>query len=304
VTIGCLPDLPNNIDNPSPKRTLSYEAGGAKFSYDEGVEDAVWIDIPNQDDSHFVGGYLSLDNSDSKDIVILLKGASTYEVQSSNNTLGFHEQHGAIYRQAGYRTLALDFQECGTAYGQGDTADVVQAIDWLNGPGQSVIGTQNIYLVGYSVGATAAIITNRQRHVTAVAAISGITEPQQLQQNWLLYNLPVSWYPNNLGMCQLGTTLATYGPPWSPGWDVLNTVAHIDELISPMIVIQGTKDNIFTIDNARHLDAAYQRALSAGRSLPLLEFFYLQGADHFIMFDPSIHPTILAFFQQVREREQ
>jgi fermentation-respiration switch protein FrsA (DUF1100 family) len=288
--------LPENTALPPPQRTVLDEAGGAVFSSEPGLEDAVWVEIPGNS-GRTVGGYLSLENADSGDIVIVLHGASTFSTDGAvDGARGFHEGFGLAYRQAGYRTLSLDFQECGTAYGQGDTADVVQAIDWLNGPGKAVLGTTGIYLVGYSVGATAAIVANRQRQVTAVASISGITEPQSLQGAWFLYYLAGSLYPNNEGLCQVGSTLAVYGLPGWPGWDTLNTVARVNELQSPMLVIQGTSDQLFPVSNAQNLEAAYQQALSEGLTLSPVEFLYIPDADHFAVVGPEVADAILAFF--------
>lgn len=300
LVAGCMPTLPENIAVDPPERSHVKEANGAIFSTENGLNDALWIDIPRLNGSGTVGGYLSNADVTSSGLVILLHGASSYEPEGSlGHTRHFHQIFGNDFRQAGYRTLSLDFRECGAAYGQEDTADLVTVIDWLVGGGSTVLGVKNVYVVGYSVGATAAIVANRQRKVAAIASISGLTEPLQLQQLWVLFALAASIYPNNEGLCQVKSTLSTYGLPWSHHWDILDTVRHVDELKSPMLIIQGTQDQLFNISNAKHLDAAYQQAILRQTSLPVVEFLYLQGQDHFSPAgDPTVRQSILAFFDR------
>lgn len=300
LAAGCLPTLPNNIAIDPPERSRLYEAGGAVFSSEAGLEDALWIDIPRADGTGTVGGYLSNNDATANELIILLHGASTYNYHgSTGETREFFDVFGLPYRQAGYRTFSLDYQECGSAYGQADVADLIAVIDWLDGGGKTTLGVERVYTLGYSTGATVAILANRQRRIAAAIAISGITEPVQLQQWGWIYALAAGFYPNNEGLCQIDTTLNTYGPPWSPAWDALNTVAHVGELKSPMLVIQGTNDQIFSITNTEDLDAAYQKSILLNASLPPVEFIYLQGQDHFAPpRDTAVSEAILSFFDR------
>jgi pimeloyl-ACP methyl ester carboxylesterase len=297
---GCLPALPDNTAAPTPERTTLRQSAGAVFSSEPGLTDAVWVDIPRTAGGGTVGGYLSESNATRPALIILLHGASTFDPHGSTvDARSFGENFGRPYRDAGYRTFSLKFTECGGAYGLQDTADLVQVIDWLNTRGKAALGVEQVYSVGYSSGATAALVANRQRQITAAAVICPLTEPTQLQQWSTLYSLVGTLYPNNTGMCHAASTVATYGPPWSPGWDNLNTVAHVRDLKSPMLVAQGTKDEIFDPSNSQHLDAAYHDALSAGAVLPPVQFLYLEGQNHFTpSTDPNVTKAILAFFEQ------
>jgi alpha/beta superfamily hydrolase len=196
-------------------------------------------------------------------------------------------------------TWSLAMRECGTAYGQGDLVDAAEAIDWLNRSGKTILGVNRIYVAGYSRGASVATLLNRERRVTAVVSIGGLAEPNQLEQNWFLYRLAGSLYPRNTGLCQLFSTLDFYGPPGAAAWEALDTVANVSELISPMLLIHGTNDQIYSVDNTRDLQAAYEAALAGGAMLPEVQFRYVDGADHFTVTDlPEVTDWILDFLNQ------
>jgi len=302
LVTGCIPALPENTTAAPPERSFYSEAGDAAVWTEPGLEDALWIEIPRPGDSGIITGYLSQGEADTEALVILLHGASTgYAEGSIGATRAFHETRGRPYRDAGYRTLSLNFPECGTAYGHEDLDHLLELIDWLEAGGKEVLGVRRIYMLGYSVGATSALLANRRRQVAAIAAIGGVTEPEQLERSWALYYLLSQLYPDNEGLCHLGTTLAAYGLPGSAAWQRFDTVGHVHELKSPMLVIQGTEDQVYSIENARHLEAAYQQAVSSGIPLPLMEFLYVQGADHFApVDDPGVARAVLAFFDRFR----
>lgn len=297
---GCLPDLLDNVSTATPDRTQLFQSANARFYSEVGLEDACWLDIPRLDDSGSIGGYLSTNEATTGGLIILMHGASTYEPEGgTGNARNFLKNFGLPYQQAGYRLLSLDFHECGGAYGREDTADLIAAIDWLDNGGKEALGVERVYTLGYSVGATMAIVANRQRQVTAAACIGGITRPKQLQDWWLLFQFAANFYPDNIGLCQVRSTLQIYGSPWSPDWEALNTVGHIEELKSPMMIIQGSKDQVFDFANALDLQAAYEMALSNNVSIPAIQFLLLRGQNHFApAHDPYVAAEIIAFFQQ------
>jgi len=299
---GCVPVLPENTKVGPPARVQVSEADGVTFWAEPDVDDAFWMEIPRAHGGT-VGGYLSHNESPHRSLVILLHGASTYESGGSTGAARqFHQGIGRSYRDAGYQTFSLDFRECGTPYGQGDLEDLLDVLEFLEQRGKALLGVDRVYTMGYSVGATLAMLANRQRPIAAVAAIAGVTEPRQFERSWDLYHLVARLYGHNQGLCQLGTTLAAYGPPGSPAWQMFNTVQQVAELTSPMIVVQGTLDQIYSIDNARNLDAAYARALLAGIPLPVVQFLYLEGSDHFVpMRDDAVTQSILEFFARFRD---
>jgi hypothetical protein len=114
---------------------------------------------------------------------------------------------------------------------------------------------------------------------------------------WALFKWITGIYPANQGACQMRETLDFYGPPGSQGWGWLDTVSHIHELRSPMLVIHGLDDTLFLPSNAFDLEARYQEALASGDSLPELQFVYLERVNHFAdVTEPQVYQPIADFF--------
>jgi pimeloyl-ACP methyl ester carboxylesterase len=293
----------DNIDAPQDiGRDLQYEINGARVSTEEGVDDAVWLEVPrpNQpadaggeptphiaNDTHnhkagYVGGYLSQADANGAPLLIVLPGASSYYADGMvAKVRDYHRRFCAWMRQAGFVTWTLAVRECGTPYGGGDLDDVLTVLDWLADGGAAALGADRIYLLGYSSGATAAVLANERRTIQAVVAVDGITGPLQFQRNWGLYRAVADMFPRNTGMCQLGSTLDAYGPPADPAWDALDTVSRAADLRSPMLVMHGEQDFVFLPDNARNLQAACESLLNHGIALPEVQFTYLPTGTHF-----------------------
>jgi dienelactone hydrolase len=298
-SVGCLPALPDNTKATDvPLRTIVREADGATFSQEDGVSDALWLEIARSQEPGSVGGYLSQNDASADALIILLHGASTFSATGGvGAALLFHQMFGPPYRDQGYLTLSLVYRECGTAYGQGDVADVLEVLDWLNRGGKVALGVDRVYIIGYSTGGTITDNVCRQRSVAAAACISGLSEPRQLTDFRALYQTLAALYPDNEGFCQLGTTLLTYGPPGSSGWDTLNTVGHVQDIQNPMIFFHGNDDIIYNVDNTLHLQNAYESRLADGVLMPEMQFVILDGVDHFMIEDnPDVTQGILDFF--------
>ncbi len=298
---ACVPALPDNVKaDGAPQRSIVLELQDAVLSREEGLDDALWLEVTRASGTGTVGGYLSRNDHSQQGIIILLHGASTFSPTGSvGATRMFHETFGAAYRDAGFRTLSLDYQECGTAYGQGDVDDLVEMIDWLERTGKAALGLQHTYAIGYSAGGTTVMVAARRRAIDAAGSIAGLSEPRQLEDLWNFYRFLGSIYPSNEGFCQLATTLATYGPPGAPGWGAIDTVGRIGELQTPLIVFHGTQDQIFYPINAENLQRAWDTAVSEGISLPELQVVYLDGQDHFQPeVDPELTRLTLAFFER------
>jgi dienelactone hydrolase len=297
---GCLPALPDNTKVPFPEYSLVAEAAGAVLREEPDLDGAYWLEVPYADGSGAVGGYLSSDLSPRASIVIMLHGASSFQPQGRLATArSWHQELGETFRQAGYRTLSLVYTECGTAYGQRDLEELYHVIDWLHNGGNAALGVDRIYLFGYSTGATLVNLASLRGRFTAGVSIAGLTEPDAVEESWAFYNLAGLIYPGNEGMCQAATTVNTYGPPGSAGWDALDTVAHVSEIKAPLLVVQGTADEVYGIDNSIHLELAYQQAVRANPELPPVEFLRFEGVDHAAsVTEPSLVPTALAFFER------
>lgn len=280
---ACTLILPENVDAPQDvPRTLIREAGGARFSAEDGLTDGVWLEVPRAGEPGYVGGYLSQDDAHHEALLIVLPGASTYYPGAMvAKTRDYHDHFSAKLRKTGLLTWTLAVRECGTPYGGEDLADVLDALDWLAGGGTAVLGVNHVYLVGYSSGATLAVLANERRVVRAVVEIDGLTGPRQLEQYWSLYRLIADLFPWNTGLCQLGSTLDAYGPPGALGWDALDAVGRVADLRSPLLVLHGERDIVFLVENARALQAQYEALQAQGAGVPEVEFTYLPTGDHF-----------------------
>lgn len=300
VLAGCLPSLPENTKVALPEHLTISETAGAVLRIEPGLEGAYWLEVPYPDGSGTVGGYLSSAPSSRPAIVILLHGASSFDSSGRLAVArGWYEKAGAPFREAGYRTLSLVYTECGTAYGQRDLQDVLRVMEWIHEGGGEAIGVEQTFLFGYSTGGTLINLASWRGKFTAGVSIAGLTQPDIVEQSWGIYNLLGAIYPGNEGMCQASTTVNTYGPPGSPAWDALDTVAHAGDIKSPLLVIQGTADEIFGIGNTDNLEQAYWAALAKNPALPPVEFIRLEGQDHAeCISDPTVIPSALSFFER------
>ena len=66
-----------------------------------------------------------------------------------------------------------------------------------------------------------------------------------------------------------------------------------------MLVIHGTEDFVYSLDNARNLEAAYIEQAATVRDLLPLEFLYVAGSSHFLQEDNSeLPPIIVGYFER------
>ena len=292
ASASCVDILPvQNIPPVAPPaRTLLREQAGARFYAEEGLAEAAWLEVDRVGEPGAVGGYLARAAEAGDALIVMLHGASSYapggSVEAARN---FHENVGIAYRLQGFTTWSLAVRECGTAYGQDDLADVFEAIDWLDRDGKEVLGVERVYIVGYSTGGTLATLANRQRASTAVVALGALTQGDQFDELFDLYQWLGALFPQNEGLCQLRSTLEIYGPPGAPGWENLNTVDHLEELRNPQLFVHAVDDFVFSVDNARNLQQRYEETLANGGNAPDLQFIYIEGASHFD--PPTDYPT-------------
>jgi pimeloyl-ACP methyl ester carboxylesterase len=296
---GLLPIV--NIAAGPASSVVYQEDGRARFAFEEGLEDGVWLEVDRVGEPGAVGGYLSQNANERGALIILLHGASTYDPEGTyGKARDFHREYAPDLWPFGYLTWSLAVRECGAAYGQGDLADVLEAIDWLDAEGKALLGVERVFVIGYSTGATVSTLVARHRQVDGVASMGGLAEPDQLEELWSLYDLLRRLFPQNVAMCQLGSTLDYYGPPGSPTWEALDTVARVDGLKSPALLVHAELDQVFFVDNTIHLQEQYEARLREGALLPEVEFFYVPGASHF---DPpsseEVLMRILDFFARI-----
>ncbi|UCG32208.1 MAG: hypothetical protein JSU68_11135, partial [Phycisphaerales bacterium] len=261
-----------NIDAGLAALVVYQEDGRARLAVQDGVEDGVWLEVDRVGEPGAVGGYLSQNANERDALVILLHGASTYDPEGTyGKARDFHQEYAPDLWPFGYLTWSLAVRECGTAYGQGDLADALEAIDWLDAEGKALLGVERVFVIGYSTGATVSTLVARHRQVDGVVSMGGLAEPDQLEELWSLYDWLRTLFPQNTAMCQLGSTLDYYGPPGSPAWAALDTVAHVDELKSPALVVHAALDQVFFVDNTMHLQEQCEARLGEGAVLPEVE---------------------------------
>ena len=300
-SFACIPVLPPNTEaEPAFARSAVLQDLRLTYHTEAGLLDGHWVDLVRSDGSGTIGGYLSTASHTRDALVILLHGASTgHQEGAVGSAREFHEQAGKVMRSMGFRTFAPAVQECGTAYGEGDLTDIVEIIDWLDAGGRETLRVNRVYILGYSVGATLATLTNRERMVTGVVSLAGLASPEFLEAQWPLLNLIGNLYPLNEGMCQLRTTLRTYGQPGNPAWDVLDSVAAMDELQSPMLLVHGLRDGILPVDSVLALEQRYLERVAEGAILPQLDFMFIPNGDHgTVMTSDAVVERIVDFFNR------
>ena len=301
MATGCV-NLPlDNVDGtPSVQRELIRQEQGASFYSESDLTDGVWLEFEDPNGtSQTIGGYLGQPENGRKSLILALDGASTFDPSGGTyNARDFHETFCTSFRDAGFSTWSLVSTECGTAYGQEDLAELLATIDWLGTVGCELLDIERVYCIGYSTGGTLAILASRQRTLSGAISIGGYTQANQFTDNYFLYQIIAALFPNNVGACQLGATLAFYGPPDSPAWDTLDSVSHINELQNPLLFIHGTADAISEPENAYAMQRRYDTGLAAGEDLVPLSFLFIEGGDHFVArHDVGIRQIMIDYLQ-------
>ena len=81
--------------------------------------------------------------------------------------------------------------------------------------------------------------------------------------------------------------------------DALDVVSRTDELQNPMLVIHGMEDLVYSLDNARNLEAAYIERAASVSDLAPLEFLYVEGSSHFLQDENlELRPIIVEYFER------
>jgi alpha/beta superfamily hydrolase len=305
---GCSPGMPVPGDPPAPPpRELLEQKPGAALYREDGVEDALWLEMDRPAASGGpIGGYYTQPQAGREAMVLVLEGANPGGPETRlPHTLTTHRSLGSAFVEAGFTTWTPMIRECGTPYGQDDLVDALAIVDWLEGGGAVALGAERLYVVGYSKGAMLATLLNERRTATAYISLNGLTRPNQLEDNEVLYRIMVSVLPYTEGLCQIQSTLAGYGPPGSPGWDVLDAVSRIGDLHSPELFVHDLGDFVYTSDNTQAMQERYEAGLAAGEPLVQLDFLYLEGSDHFaVRTDPAIHQQIIDYLNRFEPATQ
>jgi len=299
---GCAPVLPtDSTDTLNPERELIETQTGSALYSEAGVDDAQWLEMDRPADAGGpIGGYFTAPASARNAFVLVLQGANPAGADNRlAHTLTTHRTLSASFANAGFIVWTPIIRECGTAYGQDDLVDVLDIIDWLLDGGAAELAADRIYVVGYSKGATLATLANLQRTLTAYVSLNGLPQPDQLERDWLFYQILTSVWTANEGFCQLKSTLDTYGSPGAPGWDTLDAVSRVTQLTTPELFVHTTADPVYEVENTKTMNAHYQAALDAGETVVPLDFLYIPGGDHFVVrTDPAIHQQVIDYLNR------
>lgn len=290
--------LPANVLDEPIERTWLRSEGRASFYQEDGVDDGEWLEIQHADAEGAIGGYLSILPHNGR-LIVMLNGASTFlrdgEVGGARE---WHQIDARFYRDYGYLTYTPATPECGIPYGRQEVDEVVQILDWLEEEGKALLGVEDVYIYGYSVGAITAAMTNTRRAITAYVGIGGLYEPDYLTGALWFFYLFSGLSPNNEGLCQLRTTLDFYGPADSPAWEHLDIVSRIEEFHSPMLFGHGLNDIILGGDSALHLQQRYNELVATGADVPELEFMFFGGAHNIPKVKPEARQRTLDFLER------
>lgn len=275
---------PTAIDRVVPARTKVDERQGVAFWEEDDLDDAVWMEVPRAEPDGPLTGYLSVNRPHRGALVILVHGASFYTRDGSAGTAReLHRQLGWDLHGEDYLTWSLATPECGAAYGQDDLAYVLDAVDWVQGRGDEVLGVDRVYLIGYSNGGAVAVLANQERSLDGVVSLSGPVHGDQLVLIETLAPFMEALYPDNEGACQVVETFERYGPLGSAAWERFDVFAHLGEMQSPMLFIHGLHDTTVPPDATWELEAGYLEGLAAGEDWPRLEFAYVPRVPHHAM---------------------
>lgn len=292
--------LPQNVNAEPPSRVRIRELPAAAEFAEPGVDDATWLECYTAVGP--VGGYLVQPaHASSRDLVLMIAGASTYEDTAAAQALKFLRGLGSSLTGAGLSVWCMRPSECGTAWGREDADEVRAALRWLADSGREALGVERVMVLGYSTGATVALHMAFEPDVDGVVVLSGLCSDDQIARYQGVLEQVATLYPNNRGICHAAATLAAYGPAHSPGWQVLNAPARVGELRAPLLVMHGLLDFVFEPAGAIELHLAYLTQRARGAALPPADFVYVPDGTYFSLpDDPLVQAAVVAWLRAQR----
>jgi uncharacterized protein len=178
---------------------------------------------------------------------------------------------GGVLREAGFNILLFDFRSWGDSdrgpvtFGNREMGDVLGAVRFLKK--QYPVEAGRIGIIGVSMGAAAAIRATAQSSEIAAAVADASYGRLDVQVArffrrfmgpiWPIAGVPARWFGERL----IGTPIASTSP--------LQAIASIGP--RPVMIIQGTRDSVVDVRDARRL---YQ---AAG---PPKTLWLVEGAGH------------------------
>jgi pimeloyl-ACP methyl ester carboxylesterase len=305
LTLGCadlqyyIPAINCGATNVPNVQTLK-EIGTAEICAASGVADADWLSLPRRAAGGAIGGFLSREAGPRGSLAILITGAGTlYSDARVTGALRFYREYGGLFQDRGFRVLSL-VQPEDAPYATREVDDLVELLTWLDAEGKALLGVRNVFVIGYSTGATTASFANLRAAANAYVCVATLTGPQQLQRSVEAYRGFADLFGCNTGFAQLALTIDYYE---AVGWHAFDLVSRVAELTSPALYMAAEDDSIYEPQNARRLEAAYCAALDAGLAPPELTFEYAPRGGHFVyVTDRRYFEPVLEFVERHESR--
>lgn len=283
----------------------------ARMFIEPGVFDAFWLEVDMPANDGVVGGYLVKAAAEGSSLVILLDGASTFKAGAGReSSLTFLRDFAFEFLNVGMCVWSLDLAE-NEPYGTRDADQLTAAIDWLDSGGRDFLDVENVYIVGYSTGATTANVLNTRREVTAIVSMAGLAQPNQVIEFAELYRNVTALFPCNTAMDQMRITVDAC---MAGECDALDVVRRVADIRNDTLFLHTDDDFIYQSANSRALQAAYAdhiKALQANatdadgtelpllRPIPKLDFRILPSGGHFFYVDdPQVRDVIVEYLMQ------
>ncbi|MCG3267509.1 alpha/beta hydrolase [Yoonia sp. I 8.24] len=177
-------------------------------------------------------------------------GTAVMYFMGNGGSLAYFGAHLSVHIDAGRQVLALDYPSGGGIPGQVSEArlkaQALDAYDWL-----SAFHGGPIIVHGYSLGTGLAL------HVAANRAVDGV-----------ILDAPYA------RMCELMTRASWLPACYLPGVQRWNSLGYADQIDAPVLVLQGTEDDLIPISGGLRLVVHLE---NAGQNV---QFGILPGANH------------------------
>lgn len=154
-------------------------------------------------------------------------------------------------RDAGWNSLIFHYQGCWGSAGDYRFDQLVDdthaALDYLSGGLHEQVDSDQLYVVGHSMGGWTAVLTAvEDPRVKAVAIISAVCDPTAT--DWSDAFIEAEFTPWLWGM-----DLAAFKVQWAALGPAFTPTAQVHRLTQPLLVIHAEPDDVVPVEQAREL---------------------------------------------------